>query len=189
MADVSEVELIAGVEARTLTIVPYDPVWPQRFLVERERISTALTGIRVGVEHIGSTSVPGLAAKDIIDILVTVPDVTAEDEYLGSLLAAGYSLRVREPGHRMVRTVDLDVHIHILQADHANAVAYLEFRDHLRRHAADRQLYEKTKIELVKQDWLDMNAYADAKTEVIAEIRARAQHISVEAARRNCAQK
>lgn len=183
MADVVETELVGGVEARKLTIVPYDPAWPERFLVERKRISTALSGISVGIWHIGSTSVPGLAAKDIIDILVTVPDITAEDDYLSSLLAAGYTLRVREPGHRMVRTVELDVHIHILQAGHANAGAYVDFRDHLRTHVADRELYEKTKVELVKQDWLDMNAYADAKTEVIAEIRARAQHISEEAMR------
>ena len=69
---------------------------------------TAVGGTAVEVEHIGSTSVAGLAAKPIIDILVTVPDITAEEDYLEPLVAAGYVLRVREPGHRMVRTEQRD---------------------------------------------------------------------------------
>ncbi len=173
--DVMDVELIGGVEKRDLVIVDADPSWPERFSQHADRTRAAL-GLRAGdIEHIGSTSVPGLAAKPIIDILVTVDDITAEEDYLGPLLSAGYQLRVREPGHRMVRTPALDVHIHILESGAPAAVDHLVLRNHLRRDRADRQLYERTKRELVRSDWPDMNAYADAKTVVITQIVERAR--------------
>ncbi len=118
---------------------------------------------------------PGLAAKPIIDVLVTVPDITAEEDYLEPMMAAGYVLRVREPGHRMVRTESRDVHIHVLESDDPAAADYLLLRDHLRVDESDRALYESTKRELAKQDWPDMNAYADAKTGVIRDIKRRAR--------------
>ena len=127
------------------------------------------------IEHIGSTSVPGLAAKPIVDILVVVRDITAEEDYLNQLLAAGYELRVREPGHRMVRTPARDVHIHILEPDDPARSEYLLLRDHLRADDTDRELYERTKRDLAARDWPDMNAYADAKTEVIEAIMRRAR--------------
>ena len=110
--DVTTVELVGGTEKRDLVLVDYDPNWPDWYANYERRISTAL-GPDVHVEHIGSTSVPGLAVKPILDILVTVDDVTAEEDYLDQLLDAGYELRVREPGRRMVRTLARDVHVHI----------------------------------------------------------------------------
>jgi GrpB-like predicted nucleotidyltransferase (UPF0157 family) len=170
---VTDVEIIGGTEKRALVIEEYDARWPAQFLAERTRITEAL-GLRVdAIEHIGSTSVPGLAAKPIIDILVTVFDIAAEEDYLPSLSAAGYELRVREPGHRMVRTSARDVHVHILESDHPDVDAYLVFRDRLRADDADRELYERTKRQLARRDWSDMNAYAEAKTEVIQAIKAR----------------
>ena len=84
-------------------------------------------------------------------------------------------LRVREPGHRLVRTEQRDVHIHILEPDDPAAGAYLLLRDHLRLHQADRELYEATKRDLTSREWSDMNAYSDAKTAVIEEIKQRAR--------------
>ncbi|MCU1446199.1 MAG: UPFUPF0157-like protein [Cryobacterium sp.] len=101
--DVSAVELIGGPEPLTLELHSHDERWVGRYLEHRRQILTALAA-NVGVEHIGSTSVPGLAAKPIIDIVVTVDDITAEEDYLEALLGAGYELRTREPGHRLVRT-------------------------------------------------------------------------------------
>jgi len=106
---------------------------------------------------------------------VAVDDITSETDYLDPLLSAGYQLRVREPGHRMVRTPALDVHLHILESGDPAESDYLLFRDHLRRDSADRELYERTKRELVRSDWADMNAYADAKTAVITQIKERAR--------------
>lgn len=173
--DVTEVELVGGVEQRDLFLVAPDDSWPAEYRRHEARIRRALGEAAVAVEHIGSTSVPGLAAKPIIDILVTVPDIAAEQDHVEPLLAAGYVLRVREPGHRLVRTSERDVHVHLLQVGDQAAEDYLLFRDHLRADASDRALYEDTKRELTCRQWPDMNAYADAKTDVIEAIKARAR--------------
>jgi len=171
--DVSDIDIVGGPEPLTVTLHPYDDRWPARFDEHRQRIQAALAD--VDIEHIGSTSVPGLAAKPIIDIVVAVPDITAEEEYLDQLLAAGYLLRVREPGHRLVRTPARDVHVHIYQRGAMAIDEYLLLRDHLRRDADDRALYERTKRSLMSREWGDMNDYADAKTEVIMAIKQRAR--------------
>ncbi|WP_460792223.1 GrpB family protein [Nocardioides maradonensis] len=171
--DVTTAELVGGVEHRELVIAPYDAAWPAIYATHRARIHEAAAVI--SIEHIGSTSVPGLAAKPIVDVLVTVSDITDEDAYLAPLLAAGYELRVREPGHRMVRTPERDVHVHVLEDGDPEAGEYLLLRDRLRSDDADRELYESTKRRLAQQDWPDMNAYADAKTQVIEEIKQRAR--------------
>ncbi len=123
----------------------------RRYDEHRDRITAALGTVAGSVEHIGSTAVPGLSAKPIIDILVTVPDITAEEDYLVPLVAAGYLLRVREPGHRLVRTPARDVHVHLLEPTDPAAADYLLLRDRLRSDEADRLLYEETKAALVAQ--------------------------------------
>lgn len=175
-ADVTTAELVGGVEKRALVVVDPDPTWPQTYHSHKVCIRDALEPRgAVAIEHIGSTSVPGLAAKPIFDILVVVDDITAEEDYLPQLLAAGYVLRVRQSGHRLVRTPERDVHVHILETDDPQISEYLLLRNHLRRDEADRELYARTKRDLVAQDWPDMNAYADAKTDVITEIKGRAR--------------
>jgi len=173
--DVEETDLVGGNEVRELAVVGYDNTWPAIFADQRERLLAALGSTTVEIEHIGSTAVPGLAAKPIIDILIIVDDITAEEDYLVPLLAAGYDLRVRGPGRRMVRTPGRDVHVHILETGNEAINAYLAFRDHLRASVDDRALYASTKHALIKQGFTDMNAYSDAKTDVIAAIMARAR--------------
>ncbi|RBY94949.1 GrpB family protein [Blastococcus sp. TBT05-19] len=165
--------MVGGLEKRALVLVEHDPRWRQAYAGQERSIREALGPAAVRIEHIGSTSVPGLAAKPIIDVLVTVEDITAEEDYLDQLLAAGYELRVREPGHRLVRTAACDVHVHVLEVGDGRVDDYLLFRDRLRADAEDRVLYERTKRALVAQDWADMNDYAEAKTEVIASIKER----------------
>ena len=167
------VELVGGIEKRALALADYDPTWPTAYAEHERRIRAALGPAALQIEHIGSTSVPGLAAKPVIDVLVTVEDITAEEDYLDQLLVAGYELRVREPGHRLVRTAALDVHVHVLEVGDEAADDYLRFRDRLRTDPGDRGLYERTKRGLIEQDWADMNAYAEAKTDVIAGIKER----------------
>ena len=169
------VELIGGVEKRDIKVVPPDPTWPAKFAVERETIVTALGVKAVRVDHIGSTSVPGLAAKPIIDIGLSVLDVDREEDYLPDLIAAGYQLRVREPGHRMVRTPDLGVHVHVCTAGSDWERRQLLFRDWLRYDQSDRAAYNSLKNQLAQEDWPDMNAYAEAKGPLITEITARAE--------------
>jgi len=173
--DVETVELVGGIEKRDLVLADYDTHWPQKYAEHERRIRAALGSAAVQVEHIGSTSVPGLAAKSIIDIQVTVEDITAEEDYLDQLLDSGYELRVREPAHRLVRTHARDVHVHVHEVGAQAATDDLLFRDHLRSDPDDRDLYERTKRALITQDWPDMNAYAEAKTQVIVEIKQRAR--------------
>lgn len=173
--DVTTVEIIGGPESLELALHRYDEAWIKRYAEHRRRIHDALGATVIGIEHIGSTSVPGLAAKPIIDIVVTVDDITAEEDYLDALLAAGYELRVREPGHRLVRPPARDVHVHLFERGDPAVGEYLLLRDHLRVDAQDRTLYESTKRALLHERWEDMNDYAEAKTAVINAIKARAR--------------
>ncbi|MBZ4485953.1 GrpB family protein [Microbacterium sp. cx-55] len=173
--DVTGVELVGGPEAITVALHPYDPAWAAYFRTHHDRISEALAASDVDIEHIGSTSVPGLSAKPIVDIVVAVPDITDEGSFLLPLLAAGYELRVREPGHRLVRTPGRDVHVHIYPRGALAIDDYLLLRDRLRSDAGERALYERTKRELLARPWDDMNDYADAKTDVIRAIVRRAR--------------
>lgn len=173
-----ETGLIGGAERREIRIVEYDSGWPRKFEAHAGRIAEALGRAALRVEHVGSTSVKGLAAKPIIDILVVVADSADESVYLPQLEAAGYVLRVREPDwneHRMLRTPEQDVHVHVYSAGCAEIERNLTFRDRLRRNGEDRNRYEQLKRELAAQEWPDMNAYAEAKTEVIESILAAAR--------------
>jgi len=167
--------LIGGRETVTIEIAEYDPGWPGRYEAERSRIAAALGEHALRIEHIGSTAVPGLAAKPIIDIFVGVRDADDEDAYRAPLEALGLTLRVREPGHRMFRTPARDVHVHVWPAAGETIDHYLALRDRLRSHTADRELYARTKRELAARAWPDMNYYADAKGRVIEAIMERAR--------------
>src|SRR5207302_6760720 len=128
------------------------------------------------LEHCGSTSVPGLAAKPIIDMLLAVPDSGDEPAYVPDLEAAGYVLRIREPGwyqHRVLKGPDTDVNLHVFSAGCPEIERMLAFRDRLRNDDAERALYERTKRELVARRWRYVQNYADAKTEVVEAIIAR----------------
>ena len=171
--DTSETGLIGGVEKSRIEIVDYDLGWASKFAEHAGIIRAALGDVVLRIEHIGSTSVPALAAKPIIDILVVVQDSADEATYLPQINAAGYELRVREPDwheHRMFRTPEKDVHVHIYSAGCPEIQRNLIFRDRLRENVDDRHRYEQTKRELAKREWSDMNDYAAAKTDVIESI-------------------
>jgi GrpB-like predicted nucleotidyltransferase (UPF0157 family) len=130
------------------------------------------------VEHVGSTSVPGLAAKPVIDIVLTVPDSSDEAGYLTDLESAGYVLQFREPDwyeHRFLRDRNPDVQIHVFTVGSLEVERMLLFRDRLRTRSEERELYERTKRELAARRWNYVQDYADAKSAVIEEIISRAQ--------------
>ena len=168
-------ELIGGPEKREIVLVGYRESWPSMFQRERARIVTALGEKAIRIDHVGSTSVPGLAAKPIIDIDLSVTSADDEADYLAPLEAAGYRLRVREADHRMLRTPEHTVHLHVCSAGSEWERRHLLFRDWLRRDQADREAYAALKRELVLLDWPDLNAYADAKSDLIARITDRAE--------------
>src|SRR5215203_5558562 len=169
--------MIGEIEKRAIVIADYDPAWPGRFRPEEAKIRTALGEVALSVEHVGSTSVPGLAAKPIVEILLVVEDSGDEASYLPALEAAGYVLRVREPDfdeHRMFRTPEKDVHVHVFSEGSPEIDRYLLLRERLREDKGDRELYARTKRELANREWPSKHHYAEAKTEVIEGIIARA---------------
>ena len=167
--------LVGGREKREIVIVGYDRDWPAQFAGERDRMRDALGATAVRIEHIGSTSVPGLAAKPTIDVLVTVTDADDEAAFRGPLEGAGYVLRVREPGHRMFRTPARSVHVHVWGDADPEVERYLRFRDRLRVSASERDEYERLKRDLAEREWPDVNCYAEAKGPFIASILARVE--------------
>ena len=162
----------------TVALAEYDPRWPELYAREAARIRTLLGERIVRLEHVGSTSVPGLCAKPIIDVMLVVPDSADEPAYLPALEAAGYRLVIREPHwneHRALKGPDTNVNLHVYPAGCAEIDRLLTFRDHLRRDDADRDLYARTKRELAARTWKYIQNYADAKTEVVDTILARAR--------------
>ncbi len=160
-----------------ITLVDYDPAWPALFERDATRIRAALGETVVRLEHTGSTSVPGLAAKPIIDMTLIVPSSADEAGYVPQLEAAGYVLRIREPGwheHRLLKGPDTDVNVHVFSVGSIELERMVGFRDWLRTHPDDRELYERTKRELAARTWRHVQHYADAKTAVVEEILARA---------------
>lgn len=165
-----QTELIGGIEKRDIVLSTYRPEWRAQFDRHKSIVAEALGARALGIEHIGSTAVVGLAAKPIVDMLLIVADSGDEASYLPELQARGYQLRVREPAfeqHRMLRTAERDVHLHVFSEDASEIERYLRFRDRLRNSPQDRQRYQDLKQRLAAQDWADMNAYADAKAELI----------------------
>jgi GrpB-like predicted nucleotidyltransferase (UPF0157 family) len=161
-----------------ITLVEYDPAWPAHFAREERRIRGALGAGALRIEHVGSTAVPGLVAKPIIDILLVVSASADEPSYVPALEAAGYILRIREPDwheHRMFNGPEIDVNLHVYTIGSAEIERCLLFRDWLRTNTADRGLYAQTKRELAARQWTYVQNYADAKSPVIEAIIARAR--------------
>ena len=160
-----------------ITLAEYDPGWPRLFEREAERIRGVLGGRALLVEHAGSTSVPGLAAKPVIDIVLAVADSSDETSYVPALEAAGYVLRIREPDwyeHRLFKGPDTNINLHTFSEGCPEIDRMLAFRDRLRRHDDERIRYEETKRELASREWTYVQYYADAKGEVVEGIIARA---------------
>jgi GrpB-like predicted nucleotidyltransferase (UPF0157 family) len=164
-----------------IVLVDYDAEWPRLFAREAERIREALGERALQIEHAGSTSVPGLPAKPILDIVLAVADSANEPAYVPALEAAGYVLRIREPEwfeHRLLKGPDTNVNLHVFSRGCSEIERMLLFRDWLRAHESDRVLYERAKRKLAQQDWQYTQHYADAKSAVVEEIIARARAAS-----------
>src|SRR5215472_480818 len=156
----------------------YDPEWPALFLREADRVRAALGERVLMLEHVGSTSVPKLAAKPIIDMLLAVADSPDEPAYVPAMEAVGYVLHIRQPEwhqHRLLKGPDTNINLHVFSVGCPEIDRMLLFRDWLRSNEAERALYERVKRELAKQTWKYVQNYADAKTTVVEEIIARAR--------------
>jgi GrpB-like predicted nucleotidyltransferase (UPF0157 family) len=156
-----------------VTLAEYDPEWSAQYACVERRIREALGARGLVLEHTGSTSVPGLAAKPRIDVTLGVADAADEAAYVPALEEAGFYLRIREPDwhdHRLLRHVHPDVNLHVFTAGSQEIDRMLRFRDRLRAHDDERELYERTKRELAARDWQFTQQYADAKSDVVESI-------------------
>ncbi len=175
--------------SKTVLIVDYDSRWPALFEEEKARILTALGPWVADVQHVGSTAVPGLAAKPIIDIMVAIgrsdemilcitPLITLGYECLGEYGIPGrifFRKRTDRPAPgQMHRGIGRTHHVHMFPAAHAEWGRHIDFRDYLRAHPDVLRDYESLKRELAAQFPTDMEAYTDAKTEFIRGIEAQA---------------
>ncbi|MFF5077878.1 GrpB family protein [Actinoplanes sp. NPDC000266] len=161
---------------RTVVIADYDPAWAGRYAAARSALHEVLGDAILAVEHVGSTSVPGLAAKPIVDIDLTIADTADESRYVPALEAAGYWLILREPwwhGHRMFVDTGEDLHLHVWPPGAPETVRHRLFRDWLRTHPEDRDLYASTKRRLARETGAGRRDYTMAKSDVIDEIFAR----------------
>jgi len=164
--------------ARKIEVVAYDPAWPQLFAAQEAKIRSALGAAVLIVEHVGSTSVPGLHAKPVIDIQLAVRDSANEDDYRPALERAGYRLIVREPEwfeHRLFKGAAPETNPHVFSSGCAELDRCRLFRDWLRASPEDVALYARTKQELAMRDWAHVQDYANAKQSVIVKILARAE--------------
>ena len=158
-------------------LAEYDLRWPAQFEYLAGRIKKALGNNAILLEHVGSTSVPGLAAKPVIDMVLAVRDSADEPAYVPALEAEGFFLRIREPdwfAHRLLRSAEISSNLHVFSAGCEEIAGMLAFRDWLRAHDDDRIAYERAKRELATRTWRHVQDYADAKTSIVKEIVARA---------------
>ena len=155
-----------------VSIVEYDPSWPDRYRDWRDRLAAGLGPVARRIDHVGSTSVPGLAAKPTIDIQISVEHLDDEDAYAPTLVKLGLVLRSRDDLHRFFRPPRdrvRDVHVHVCQAGGAWEREHLLFRDHLRTHAEARTQYAAAKQDAVARWGNDRIAYGEAKSDVILD--------------------
>jgi GrpB-like predicted nucleotidyltransferase (UPF0157 family) len=156
---------------------PYDPRWPAQYEAEAAKIRIALGARAIVLEHVGSTSIPGLSAKPILDILLAVAASADEAAYVPALTAQGYRLHLREPDweeHRVMKGEDPAVNLHVFTAGAREIERMIAFRDRCRADPAERDLYEAAKQALAGRVWRHVQHYANAKSEVVEAIIARA---------------
>lgn len=159
-----------------VVLVEYDTAWPRVFADEAAHIRAALRDKVMVLEHIGSTSVPGLIAKPCIDMVLGVQDSADEPAYVPDLERHGFVLRRREPDwneHRVFKSERTNVNLHVWSADSSEIDRHIAFRDWLRTHEDDCRLYADAKRALSSLEFATMSNYAESKNSVVQEIQYR----------------
>jgi len=165
-------------ERDPIEVVPYDPAWPARFQSWRTLLATSLATTAARIEHVGSTAVPGLPAKPVIDIQVSVLNPDLESTYVSPIESLGVQLRSRDREHRFFRPfsgLPRGIQVHVCATGSRWERKHLLFRDYLRSSDVARDAYLAAKLEAAERWRDDRVAYADAKTEVIQRLMTNAE--------------
>lgn len=181
-----EVTAGSGRSQEPVLVVRYDPGWPLVFDRWRERLTAALGDVAVAVEHVGSTAVPRLDAKPVVDIQVTVRELEREELYVGPLELLGLQLRSRDAEHRYFRPFPdrpREVHVHVCAAGTEWEREHVLFRDYLRAHPQVRDEYAALKRAAARTWRDDRIGYTEAKTALILDLLAVAEAWWASAAR------
>ncbi len=172
-AEIAAARLPRADVPEVVEVVAPDPTWPQRYAVVRDRVLAALADRVLALEHVGSTSVPGLWAKPVVDVDLTVADPADEDRWLPDLERAGFVLRVREPEweqHRCLRGSEPAVNLHVWPPGAREAQRHLLFRDHLRAHPDARERYAEVKRDVAAHGFTDAMLYNNAKAAFVYDL-------------------
>lgn len=166
--------------SRKIEIVPYDPSWAGKYAAESKLISDLLFAELIAIHHIGSTAIPGISAKPVIDILLEVTDIAWLEQYTPRLESLGYRPHGEYgiPGRRYFCKEKGGIHLfhlHAFQAGHPEVLRHLRFRDYLLAHPDQAQAYSLLKIDLAGQFRYDSAGYTEAKTDFIRGIDEKAQ--------------
>lgn len=159
--------------SRPIQVVAYDAAWPARYEEVRQRVVAALGPRVLSIEHVGSTAVPGLAAKPVIDVDLTVADSADEAAYVPDLASVGFALRWRDPEwqeHRILHAEAPDANLHVISPGDREAGRHLLFRDWLRAHADDREAYASLKLELGGRGFTHSMDYNNHKAALVYDI-------------------
>jgi GrpB-like predicted nucleotidyltransferase (UPF0157 family) len=174
LADLDEVaRLRIGGKSRPLEVVPYDPAWPRHYDGVAARVRAALGRRILVLEHVGSTSVPGLAAKPVIDVNLVVADSGDEASYVPDLEAAGFVLRIREPAweqHRVLALEEPKTNLHVWSPGSREPARTRVFRDWLLSHPEDREAYGALKTELAARGFAEVMDYNNQKGPLVYDI-------------------
>jgi GrpB-like predicted nucleotidyltransferase (UPF0157 family) len=171
-------ELIGKPSGAPIKVTEYRAAWREVYAEWRERLALALGATAQRIEHVGSTAVPDLVAKPIVDIQVSVIDLAREAEYVGAIEATGVRLRSRHREARYFRPRPGDarvVHVHVCEAGGGWERDHLLFRDFLRADAESRDAYGALKVRLADEHAHDRIAYTEAKSPFIREATKRAE--------------
>jgi GrpB-like predicted nucleotidyltransferase (UPF0157 family) len=175
----------SGGRGGSVQLVDYDPTWPVRFEAWRARLAGPLAGVASRIEHIGSTSVPGLAAKPIVDVMACVAEVEDEDAYAPACEEAGLTLISRDDEHRFFVAAPpgpIDAHVHVCATGGSFERDHLLFRDYLRAHDDARDAYAEMKQEVASRWAEDRMGYTYSKSDLILELLERAEDWALESA-------
>jgi GrpB-like predicted nucleotidyltransferase (UPF0157 family) len=163
---------------RKVEVVAHDPAWAERFQQAAQEIDDILGDEVVSIHHIGSTAIPGMPAKPIIDILIVVRDIERVDDYDDAMGGAGYEPRGENgiPGRRYFRRVHWEPeelhthHVHIFQEGNPQVQRHLDFRDYMMAHPHEARAYAEHKIDLASRFPTDIDAYIEGKDAFIKAI-------------------